>query len=259
MHIKEVEELLSVSRSNIRFYEKAGLLTPERKENNYRDYSEQDVAALKKILVCRKLGFTVEEIASMQKGELSLTDAAEENIRRLEKEMASLSGALEMSKSLSAQNTAFDALDQEHLWNEITRSESDGQAFLDICKDYLTFELQIFDHMWRYVFLHDFKKSRQKYGIPVACGVLLLICVVRGITMVVIWKESFWDGFLYPLELFLIATLILLPLYLLSKKAPKAASVIGTILLILGIAFLAFCVLLILYGVIRSIFATPSA
>ena len=243
MHIKEVEELLSVSRSNIRFYEKAGLLTPERKENNYRDYSEQDVAALKKILVCRKLGFAVEEIASMQKGELSLTDAAEENIRRLEKEMASLSGALEMSKSLSAQNTAFDALDQEHLWNEITRSESDGQAFLDICKDYLTFELQVFDHMWRYV----------------ACGVLLLICVIRGITMVVIWKESFWDGFLYPLELFLIATLILLPLYLLSKKAPKAASVIGTILLILGIAFLAFCVLLILYGVIRSIFATPSA
>ena len=30
VEIKEVENLLSVSRSNIRFYEKEGLITPER-------------------------------------------------------------------------------------------------------------------------------------------------------------------------------------------------------------------------------------
>ena len=68
MEIKEVEKLLSVSRSNIRFYEKVGLLNPARKENNYRNYNEEDIDALKKILVLRKLGFSVEEISEMQKG-----------------------------------------------------------------------------------------------------------------------------------------------------------------------------------------------
>jgi len=87
MKIKELEEMLSVSRSNIRFYEKEGLLNPIRKENNYRNYSEQDITELKKILILRKLGFSVEEISAMQKGELSLPDAASQNIDRLEMEI----------------------------------------------------------------------------------------------------------------------------------------------------------------------------
>lgn len=137
MKIKEVENLLSVSRSNIRFYEKEGLLNPERKANNYREYSEEDIAVLKKILVLRKLGFSVEEISLMQKGELSLAEASYENISRLEKEIASLEGALKITKSLSTENTSFETLDQERLWNDIVQSENNGQRFVDICKDYL--------------------------------------------------------------------------------------------------------------------------
>lgn len=67
MNIKEVEKQLSVSRSIIRFYEKEGLLKPERKENNYRDYSEQDIAALKKILVLRKLGLPLKKFHQCKK------------------------------------------------------------------------------------------------------------------------------------------------------------------------------------------------
>lgn len=253
MKIKEVESLLSVSRSNIRFYEKEGLLSPEREKNNYRDYSEQDVNTLKKILVLRKLGFTVEEILSMQKGELSLTDAIYENIGRLEKEIVSLQGALDITKSLSAEKSTFETLDQDRLWNEITRSEHNGQKFVDICKDYLIFELNVLDNMWKCVFFYNFKKSRKKYGLPIAFGIVLLICVVRGISNAVIWHESFWDGFLYPIILFAISSIIILPIYILRKKAPRIASIICTILLAFGIAFLALCVLVILYGIIRSI------
>ena len=43
MTIKEVEQALSVSRANIRFYEKEGLLTANRKSNNYRDYTEENL------------------------------------------------------------------------------------------------------------------------------------------------------------------------------------------------------------------------
>ena len=38
MRIKEVEDLVGITRKNIRFYEKEGLLTPGRElENSYRD------------------------------------------------------------------------------------------------------------------------------------------------------------------------------------------------------------------------------
>ncbi len=84
MTIKEVEQILSVSRANIRFYEKEGLLTTARKSNNYRDYSEENIQELKKIILFRKLGFTVDEIKKMQSGDLKLDNAANDNIARLE-------------------------------------------------------------------------------------------------------------------------------------------------------------------------------
>ena len=39
MTIKEIEERTGMDRANIRFYEKEGLLAPERLANGYRDYT----------------------------------------------------------------------------------------------------------------------------------------------------------------------------------------------------------------------------
>lgn len=161
MEIKELENMLSVSRSNIRFYEKEGLIDPEREKNNYRNYSETDIAMLKKIIILRKLGFSVEEISDMQKGELLLPDAIKENIDRLEAEIEKLNGALETAKILSSEQTTFENLDEERYWDIITKSENDGKEYIDICKDYLLFELDSFDRMWKYIFFYDFKKDRQ--------------------------------------------------------------------------------------------------
>ena len=253
MEIKEVEKLLSVSRSNIRFYEKEGLIAPERGNNNYRKYSEADVAMLKKIIILRKLGFSVEEISAMQKGDLQLPDAVKENIKRLECEIEKLKGALETAKVLSSEQVTFEDMDEEYYWDMTIQAENNGKEFTDICKDCLMFNLYLFDNMWKYVFFHDFKKSRKKYGTAIACCILLLICIIRGISRAVIWHESFWDGFLYPITVFLIAAAILLPIYLLSKKLPKAAKVIYTIIAILGSGFILFCICLLLYALIMSI------
>ena len=46
MTIKELEALTGLSRANIRFYEKEGLLSPLRRENGYREYTEEDVQTL---------------------------------------------------------------------------------------------------------------------------------------------------------------------------------------------------------------------
>ena len=79
--------MLGISRSNIRFYEKQGLFQPKRKENNYRDYSPADVAALKEIMIYRKMGFTVEEIALILKGQLSYVEGMSTVQERLEEEI----------------------------------------------------------------------------------------------------------------------------------------------------------------------------
>ena len=57
MKIGEVANETGLSISNIRFYEKKGLLRPERKEESgYRDYTAEDVNRLKMILLYRKMG-----------------------------------------------------------------------------------------------------------------------------------------------------------------------------------------------------------
>ena len=47
MKIKEVEDLVGITKANIRYYEKEGLLNPKRnEENNYREYTLEDVRSL---------------------------------------------------------------------------------------------------------------------------------------------------------------------------------------------------------------------
>ena len=255
MEIKEVENLLSVSRSNIRFYEKEGLINPERRGNNYQDYSGADIAMLKKIIILRKLGCSVDEIAALQAGELTLSDALDKNMTRLKEEIEKLNGALETSQALSSEKSTFDDFDEEYYWTAVTQAEKIGKKFVDICRDCLKLELYLFDAVWKYNFFHDFKNSRQKYGVLTACGIMLLLCLIRGISFVLIWHKSFWIGFLYPVIIFAIGSAIILPIYIIGKKFPKAASVISVILLILCVGFLSIICLLLIYGIITLIFS----
>ncbi len=249
MKVKELENMLSISRSNIRFYEKQGLFSPERRDNNYRDYSDADVDALKRIIVFRKMGFTVEEILLIQKGELSFSEAFPKAQLRIESEIEQLNGSIKIVKQVSNEYLSFDEIDIDKYWKNINQSEKTGEKFIDICKDYLKVELNSFDAMWKYAFFHDFKKSRIKNGTIKACFILMLICILRGLGKVLIWHESFWSGFLYPWLIALAGSIVSLPLFILSKKAPRITAVVCTVLLGLIILFFIGIILVILYGV----------
>ena len=68
MRIQELERLVGIERATIRFYEKEGLITPERQENGYRDYSDADAAELRRIKLLRELGVSLDTIRSLQAG-----------------------------------------------------------------------------------------------------------------------------------------------------------------------------------------------
>ena len=75
MHIAQLEEDLGLSRASIRFYEKEGLLSPERLANGYRDYSEEDLETLRRVKLLRALGLPLEDIKALQAGTLDLPAA----------------------------------------------------------------------------------------------------------------------------------------------------------------------------------------
>ncbi len=68
MTIKEVENVTGLTAKSIRYYEDKGLIVVERDEdNNYRNYSEENIQTLTFIKILRYLDFTVEEIGEILK------------------------------------------------------------------------------------------------------------------------------------------------------------------------------------------------
>ena len=102
MNIKQAEALSGVSRQNIRFYEREGLLSPKRNpENDYREYEDGDIRALKKIRALRTLDMPLEQVKAVLNGTVSLQDAAADQQKRLETEMERLSSAAEFCRELT--------------------------------------------------------------------------------------------------------------------------------------------------------------
>ena len=88
MNISQLETVLGLPRASIRFYEKEGLLSPERLANGYRDYSQADVETLRRIKLLRALGLPLEDIKALQAGELRLGEALRTQEERLRREAA---------------------------------------------------------------------------------------------------------------------------------------------------------------------------
>ena len=75
MNIKEIEARSGLTRANIRYYEQEGLIAPARRENKYRDYSEEDLETLLRVALLRSLGFSLEESRRLQSGEADFAAA----------------------------------------------------------------------------------------------------------------------------------------------------------------------------------------
>jgi MerR family transcriptional regulator, copper efflux regulator len=73
MNIGTASEIANLSAKTIRYYEDIALVTPARRGNGYREYSELDVHRLRFLQRARSLGFTIEECRTL----LSLYDDKE--------------------------------------------------------------------------------------------------------------------------------------------------------------------------------------
>ncbi len=63
--VKELAQLSGISVRTLHWYDRIGLLTPQREENGYRSYTTEQVDRLQEILFYRQLGMPLEEIKSL--------------------------------------------------------------------------------------------------------------------------------------------------------------------------------------------------
>ena len=101
LNTKQVEELTGMSRQNIRYYERQGLLEPAREDGNaYRDYSGEDVRRLKLIKMLRMLDMPLKEIENVINGTVSIQEAAARQQEELEQRQRQLHAAISVCGSL---------------------------------------------------------------------------------------------------------------------------------------------------------------
>lgn len=136
MTIKEVEERTGLDRGNIRFYEKEGLLDPQRLENGYRDYSEEDVQILLRIKLLRSLHISLEEIRGLKAGEGLLIDTLTRQIAQLEREKRDAESAQTICRAMVADEVTFDRLDAEKYLTIIPKQEREmPNSYFSVASD----------------------------------------------------------------------------------------------------------------------------
>jgi len=114
MTIKDMETHTGMSRANIRYYEAEGLLCPQRGENGYRIYSREDAAILLKIKLLRCLGLSLEQIRSLQSGNLRLESVLTSHLTELDRQQELLSHNQQVTRLLIDDGVSYATLDPTH-------------------------------------------------------------------------------------------------------------------------------------------------
>jgi DNA-binding transcriptional MerR regulator len=136
LNIKAAEERSGVSRQNIRFYEREGLLTPDRNpENDYREYGEAHVDILKRIRVMRMVDMPLDQIKRVLEGTLSPAQAAQAQKIKLKQQQEQLAAAIRFCEEWTEIQT-LDAMDSDRMLARMEAPENKESLFHQWQEDY---------------------------------------------------------------------------------------------------------------------------
>ena len=121
LSIGQMSELTGVSRRMLRHWEEEGLISPIRGLSNYRQYMQDDVARLERIVTYREMGFNARQIKALLdcKTPLALDELQgqrsriEEKIQLLRKAADRLDRLIDLAKGKSGNDSAAAKTDQE--------------------------------------------------------------------------------------------------------------------------------------------------
>lgn len=168
MKIKQVEELVGITRKNIRFYEEQGLLQVARADNGYREYHMQDVRRLQQIRLLRKLSVPLEDIRALFAGTLRLDTCLSRQTMQYERQKRDLDQMTKFCEMLMQENTSLESLDAELCLERMEHLEKEGTSFMDVNKT-------------------DVQKKRRNGAVLSAA---FMICVMLAAIALVLWANT---------------------------------------------------------------------
>ena len=215
MKIGEVAEQTGLSISNIRFYEKKGLIEPKRNEQSkYRDYTEEDVMRLKQIILYRKMDMPLEKIACVLDGQNSLEEMVQQQLLELQHKQQEIQGSVDLCRKLVADH-AYDGQNIDFYLSYVKEEEKKGHRFAELeelasdFSEYSEFYKVSGDPLFQLLF---HKVRNQKvflwgwFGLWIAISLffviefglgdghmpLLVRALVLGGVLVLLWYDFFW-------------------------------------------------------------------
>ena len=133
MKINQVEELVDITKKNIRFYEEQGLVEPARDpQNGYREYSLEDVKNLKQVKLLRQLGVSIEDIRKLRKGEISLEKCMHNRLAELEKSSHDIEHMKAVCELLSEEGDDISSVDVNAYLDKMKELEKGGVRFMNV-------------------------------------------------------------------------------------------------------------------------------
>lgn len=142
MRIGEVAEITGLSISNIRFYEKKGLIGPDRDaDSKYRNYSDEDLKKIRFIVLLRKMDIPVETIGSILGNKIGLEDALRQQRLDLERKWQTIQSSMELCQKM-IDDQAFGDIDIDYYCGYVKEEEAKGKTyagFNDLLEDLSVF------------------------------------------------------------------------------------------------------------------------
>jgi Cu(I)-responsive transcriptional regulator len=106
MNIGQAAKRTGLPTRTIRYYEEIGLVSPGRRDNDYRDYGDKEVHELRFVASARALGFSIEQCVRLlalyrdrDRASAEVRDAAREHIAEIRTKIAELKA---MERTLAA-------------------------------------------------------------------------------------------------------------------------------------------------------------
>ena len=107
MKIGELEARSGASRHTLRYYEQIGLISPQRRTNNYRDYTAQTLQDLDFIQRAQSMGFSLGEIGEILDAQRNKLIDCADGAKLIEKKMA------EVKQKIANLQSIYRYLDEE--------------------------------------------------------------------------------------------------------------------------------------------------
>ena len=113
MRIQEASKLTGLSKKTIHFYVNEGLIHPKKLENNYYEFSEQDITLLQQIRIFRKAGLSIQVIKEIYAYPAATNFFLHRSFNDLKQEIAEKMGNISPEKVREIQKIALEPVSLE--------------------------------------------------------------------------------------------------------------------------------------------------